>query len=56
MNGTSGPVSPFQQLGFSLADIAGPVIAAGIVISALTYAKSATDLKRNIRAALRVNR
>jgi copper transport protein len=56
LSGTSGPISPIQQLGFSFADIAGPAIAAGIVISALAYAKSATDLKRNIRAALRLNR
>ncbi|MDP8887738.1 MAG: hypothetical protein M3M91_08075, partial [Thermoproteota archaeon] len=56
LNGTSSPISPIQQLGFSFADIAGPAIAAGIVISALTYAKSATDLKRNIRAALRLDR
>ncbi|MDP8886732.1 MAG: hypothetical protein M3M91_02960, partial [Thermoproteota archaeon] len=56
LNGTSGPISPIQQLGFSFADVAGPAIAAGIVISALAYAKSATDLKRNIRAALRLNR
>ncbi|MDQ3888751.1 MAG: copper resistance protein CopC [Thermoproteota archaeon] len=56
LNGTSGPATPIQQLGFSFSDIAGPAIAAGIVISALAYAKSATDLKRNIRTALRVNR
>jgi copper transport protein len=56
VNGTSGPIRPIQQLGFSFADIAGPVIAVGIVISALAYAKSATDLKRNIRAALRLDR
>jgi copper transport protein len=55
-NGTSGPTTPIQQIGFSFADIAGPGIAAGIVISALAYAKSATDLKRNIRGALRINR
>jgi copper transport protein len=55
-NGTSGLATPFQQIGFSFADVAGPGIAAGIVISALAYAKSATDLKRNIRAALRLNR
>jgi len=56
LNGTSGPISSIQQLGFSFGDIAGPVIAAGIVISALAYAKSATDLKRNTRAVLRLNR
>jgi hypothetical protein len=55
VNGTSGPIRPIQQLGFSFADVAGPVIAVGIVISALAYAKSATDLKRNIRAALRLD-
>jgi copper transport protein len=55
-NGTSGLATPFQQIGFSFADVAGPGMAAGIVISALAYAKSATDLKRNIRAALRLNR
>jgi copper transport protein len=56
LNGTSGPISPIHQLGFSFADIAGPVIAAGIVISALAYAKSMSDLKRNIRAAIRLDR
>jgi copper transport protein len=56
VNGSSVPNRPISQLGFSFADIAGPVMAAGIVISALAYAKSATDLKRNIRAALRLNR
>ena len=53
---TSGPIAPFQQLGFSFADIAGPAIAAGIVMSALAYTKSAIDLKRNIRAAIRLDR
>jgi copper transport protein len=53
---TSIPVAPFQQLGFSFADVAGPAIAAGIVISALAYTKSAIDLKRNIRAAIRLDR
>jgi streptogramin lyase len=42
------------QLGFSFAQAAGPGIAAGIVLSALFYAKSSTDLKRNMRAALRL--
>jgi hypothetical protein len=48
---TSGGVS---QLGFSFAQAAGPGIAAGIVMSALFYAKSSIDLKRNIRAALKL--
>jgi copper transport protein len=55
-NNTSGPIAPFQQLGFSFADVAGPAIAAGIVMSALAYTKSAIDLKRNIRAATRLDR
>lgn len=56
-NGTSGLISsPFQQIGLSFADIAGPAIAAGIVISALAFVKSATDLKRNIQTALRLNK
>ena len=41
------------QLGFSFATAAGPGIAAGIVMSAIFYAKSSIDLKRNMRAALR---
>ena len=45
---------PVPELGFSLPDVAGPGIAAGLIISALTYTKSATDLNRNIRAALRL--
>jgi copper transport protein len=56
LNGTSGPATPIQQLGFSFADIAGPAIAAGIVISALAYVKNATDLKRNIRTVLKLER
>jgi copper transport protein len=55
-NGTSGPISPIQQLGFSFADVVGPVMAAGIVLSTLAYTKSAIDLKRNVRAALRLDR
>jgi copper transport protein len=44
------------ELPFSFTDLAGPAIAAGIVISALAYSKSALDLKRNMRAALRLDR
>lgn len=56
-NGTSGlTTTPFQQIGFSFADIAGPGIAAGIVISALVFAKSATDLKRNVQSAIRLKK
>jgi streptogramin lyase len=47
------PSQPDQvpDIGFSFADAVGPAIAGGIIISALMYAKSATDLKRNIRSA-----
>src|SRR5215213_7476232 len=45
-----------QQIGFSFAAGAGPGMAAGIVLSALFYAKSSIDLKRNMRAALRQER
>jgi copper transport protein len=45
-----------QQLGFSFAAGAGPGMAAGIVLSALFYAKSSIDLKRNMLAALRQKR
>ncbi|HEV8387805.1 MAG TPA: copper resistance protein CopC [Nitrososphaera sp.] len=55
-NGTQGGGSenPIPQVGFSLADVAGPAIVAGIAISALAFAKSATDLRSNIRTALRL--
>jgi copper transport protein len=54
---TSGlPTTPFQQIGLSFADVAGPAIAAGIVISALAFAKSATDLKRNVQLAIRLKK
>ena len=56
-NGTSGLTNtPFQQIGLSFADIAGPAIVAGIVISALAFAKSATDLKRNVQLAIRLKK
>jgi streptogramin lyase len=53
-NGSGGPTDsngPAINLGFSFTDIAGPAIAAGVVISALFYAKSSVDLRRNTRAA-----
>ncbi|HXG05718.1 MAG TPA: copper resistance protein CopC [Nitrososphaera sp.] len=46
------PAGGIQQLGFTFSDLAGPAIAAGIAISALTYSKSTIDLKRNIRKAM----
>jgi copper transport protein len=44
---------PVQEAGMDLplADLAGPGIAAGIVLAGLFYAKSATDLRRNVREA-----
>jgi len=44
------------QLPFSFTDAVGPAIAAGVVISALAYSKSAVDLKRNMLTALRLDR
>jgi copper transport protein len=57
-NGQNGgsEAGGIPQLPFSFTDLAGPAIAAGIVISALAYSKSAVDLKRNVRAALRLDR
>jgi copper transport protein len=56
-NGEGGPeAGGIPQLGFSFSDLAGPAIAAGIAISALAYTKSAIDLKRNLRAATRLDR
>jgi hypothetical protein len=52
--GGSGNTSPVPQLPISLADLAGPAIAAGIALSALAYSKSAIDLKRNMRTALKL--
>jgi copper transport protein len=42
-----------QEVGtdLPLADFVGPAIAAGIVLAGLMYAKSATDMKRNIHTA-----
>jgi copper transport protein len=37
------------QLGFGYADIIGPTVAAGIVFSALFYARSVIDLKRSMK-------
>jgi len=44
------------QLPFSFTSVVGPAIAVGIVISALAYSKSAVDLKRNVRAAEKMDR
>jgi copper transport protein len=55
-NSGSSPVSPIPQLGFSFGEVAGPIIAIGIVISTLAYTKSAKDLKRNVSAAIRLNK
>ncbi|MGI0020891.1 MAG: DUF4149 domain-containing protein, partial [Nitrososphaera sp.] len=48
------PTTGVPDLGFSLAEAAGPAIVAGIVLSGLFYAKSAMDLKRNVRAAEKI--
>lgn len=43
-----------QQLGLQFPVVIAPGIAAGIVLSALFYAKSSIDLNRNMRTALRM--
>lgn len=54
-DGNGGTGGAVQEIGFSLAEVAGPAIAAGVVLSALFYAKSAVDLRRNVRAAAASN-
>lgn len=39
------------DLGFRFADIVGPAIAAGIILSALFYSKNVRDMRRNVRIA-----
>jgi membrane protein DedA with SNARE-associated domain len=46
----SGP-SNVPQLNFSFADILGPLVAVGIVVSAALYSKNVLDLNRNIALA-----
>ena len=43
----SGP-SNIPQLNFGFADILGPLIAVGIIVSAALYSKNVLDLDRNI--------
>jgi copper transport protein len=42
------------KLGFSYADIVGPSLAGGIIISALFYSKSIMDLKNSVRYVMRM--
>ena len=46
----SGP-SNISQLNFGFADILGPLVAVGIVVSAALYSKNVLDLNRNIALA-----
>ncbi len=43
------------EVDLPLGDYAGPGMAAGIILAGLLYAKSATDLKRNVRAASKLD-
>ncbi len=47
-NPSSHNINTIPQLGFSYADIIGPTVAAGIVVSALFYTRSVLDLKRSM--------
>jgi copper transport protein len=51
-NNNSYPGIP--KLGFSYADIVGPSLAGGIIISALFYSKSIMDLKNSMRHVMRM--
>jgi copper transport protein len=49
----NGITSGIPKLGLSYADVVGPSVAAGIVVSALFYAKSIIDLKNSVIQANR---
>jgi copper transport protein len=47
-NDNNNNLSGFPKLGLSYADVVGPSVAGGIIVSALFYTKSIIDLKQNI--------
>jgi copper transport protein len=51
----NGITNGIPKLGLSYADVVGPSVAAGIVVSALFYAKSIMDLKSSVIQANRKN-
>jgi copper transport protein len=51
----NGITNGIPKLGLSYADVVGPSVAAGIVVSALFYAKSIMDLKNSVIQANRKN-
>ena len=58
-NSNNGNKISLPTLGFSYAEVVGPSVAAGIVVSALFYAKTIIDLKRSeqlIRKTAKVTR
>jgi copper transport protein len=52
-NGITNDVIP--QYGLNYVDIAAPMVAVGIVLSAIFYTKSVNDLKRSIRQVNKVD-
>jgi copper transport protein len=52
-NNKNNSYSGIPKLGFSYADIVGPSLAGGIIISALFYSKSIMDLKKSVRYVIR---
>ncbi|MBV9668234.1 MAG: copper resistance protein CopC [Nitrososphaeraceae archaeon] len=52
-NNKNNSYSGIPKLGFSYADIVGPSLAGGIIISALFYSKSIMDLKKSVRHVIR---
>ena len=53
VNGNNSQLNGIPKLGLSYADVVGPSVAGGIVVSALFYAKSIMDLKNSVIQANR---
>jgi copper transport protein len=50
-NGNNNNLLVFSKLGLSYADVVGPSVAAGIIVSALFYTKSVIDLNNSVKRA-----
>ena len=50
-NNNSQPGIP--KLGFSYADVVGPSLAGGIIVSAIFYSKSIMDLKNSVKQVIK---
>lgn len=54
--GTGFATALISYLGLSSADIIGPLLAGGVILSALLYSKTVIDLSRNMGIVTKVNR